>query len=66
MSLLEDLLVGERIAAVHADSEVTYVMLTSGSQITIHGLVRVEPPPTIRAERLTGTQQPSGQGAPTS
>jgi hypothetical protein len=63
MSLLEDLLVGERIAAIHADSELTYVMLANGSQITIRGLVVVEPPLTAviaptEAERLAFPPSP--------
>ena len=43
MSFIENALVGNRIADVLADSEVTYIMLSNGTQITIRGLVVVEP-----------------------
>jgi hypothetical protein len=43
MSLIADLLIGKQIQDVLVDSEVVYVMLTDGTQITIHGLVVVEP-----------------------
>lgn len=52
MSLFETLLLGKQIAAVHADSEVTYLMLADGTQVTVHGVVVVEPPgqpPTMSA-----------------
>ena len=45
MSFLEKSLVGNRISDVMADSEVTYIMLANGTQITIRGLVVVEPLP---------------------
>ena len=45
MSLIAELLAGRQIQDVLADSEVTYIMLTDGTQITIHGLVVVEPCP---------------------
>jgi hypothetical protein len=45
MSFIERALVGNRISDVLADSEVTYVMLENGTQITIRGLVVVEPLP---------------------
>jgi hypothetical protein len=44
MSILEGLLLGKQIAAVHADSEVTYLMLADGTQVTVHGVVVVESP----------------------
>jgi hypothetical protein len=44
MSLFETLLLGKQIAAVHVDSEVTYLMLADGTQVTVHGFVVVEPP----------------------
>jgi hypothetical protein len=43
MSLLVDALVGKQIDSALADSEVTYIMLTDGTQITIRGLIIVEP-----------------------
>jgi len=43
MSFIADLLIGKQIQDVLVDSEVTYVMLTNGTQITIHGVVVVEP-----------------------
>ncbi|HEY6390022.1 MAG TPA: hypothetical protein VIX89_02020 [Bryobacteraceae bacterium] len=43
MSFIADLLIGKQIQDVLVDSEVTYIMLTNGTQITIHGLVAVEP-----------------------
>jgi hypothetical protein len=49
MSLFEGLLLGKEIAAVHVDSEVTYLMLADGTQVTVHGLVVVEPPGQARA-----------------
>jgi hypothetical protein len=45
MSFIENALVGNRITDVLADSEVTYIMLSNGTQITIRGLVVVEPLP---------------------
>ncbi len=38
---------GKKIDSVHVDSEVTYVMLSDGTQVTIRGLVVVEPRPSI-------------------
>jgi hypothetical protein len=43
MSFLADFLAGQKITHVLADSEVTYIMLANGTQITIRGLVVVEP-----------------------
>jgi hypothetical protein len=43
MSFIADLLVERQIQDVLVDSEVTYIMLTNGTQITIRGLVIVEP-----------------------
>jgi len=43
MSFIADLLTGKQIQDVLVDSEVTYIMLTNGTQITIRGLVIVEP-----------------------
>jgi len=44
-SYFAELLVGGHIASVLVDSEVTYIMLTNGTQITIKGLVAVQPKP---------------------
>ena len=43
MTFIADLLTGKQIQDVLVDSEVTYIMLTNGTQITIRGLVAVEP-----------------------
>ena len=43
MSFIADALAGKQIDSVHADSEVTYIMLTNGTQITIKGLMIVAP-----------------------
>lgn len=43
MSFLERELVGQHISDVMADTEVTYIMLANGTQITIRGIVVVEP-----------------------
>ena len=43
MSMMAELLVGKRIEAVLCDSEVTYLMLDDGTQMTIRGFVAVEP-----------------------
>ena len=43
MSFLADALAGEKITHVFADPEVTYIMLANGTQVTIRGLVVVEP-----------------------
>jgi hypothetical protein len=43
MSFIAELLAGKQIQDALVDSEVTYIMLTDGTQITIRGLVVVEP-----------------------
>ena len=43
MSYLAEILAGAQIDSVLVDSEVTYIMLTNGTQITIRGLVVVQP-----------------------
>jgi hypothetical protein len=43
MSFLAASLAGQTITHVLADTEVTYIMLANGTQITIRGLVIVEP-----------------------
>lgn len=43
MSYFAEILTGAEIDSVLVDSEVTYIMLTNGTQITIRGLVVVQP-----------------------
>ena len=43
MSLFERFLVGKQIHSVHVDSEITCLMLTDGTQVTIRGWMVVEP-----------------------
>jgi len=43
MSYMADLLTGKQIQDVLVDSEITYNMLTNGTQVTIRGLIVVEP-----------------------
>jgi hypothetical protein len=43
MSLMAELLRDQLIQDVLVDSEVVYIMLNNGTQITIHGVVVVEP-----------------------
>jgi hypothetical protein len=43
MSFLADALAGQKITHVFADPEVTYIMLANGTQITVRGLLVVEP-----------------------
>ena len=50
MSFLADALGGQKITHGLADSEVTYIMLANGTQITIRGVVVVEPNPSTAAE----------------
>jgi hypothetical protein len=67
MSFIVDALVGKQIDAVLVDSELMYVMLSNGTQITVKGLVIVEPAqarPTsckalaIRKPRTRSKQRP--------
>jgi hypothetical protein len=44
-SYFAELLVGGQIDSVLVDSEVTYIMLTNGTQLTIQGMVVVQPKP---------------------
>jgi hypothetical protein len=44
-SYFAELLVDGQINSVLVDSEVTYIMLTNGTQITIKGLVVIQPNP---------------------
>jgi hypothetical protein len=47
-----DSLRGQLIQDVLVDSEVVYIMLANGTQITIKGLVVVEPKPSARPARV--------------
>jgi len=47
MSFIVDALVGQEIDSVLVDSEVMYVILANGTQITVRGLVVVEPKPQV-------------------
>ena len=40
---MSELIVGKRVEDVLVDSEVTYIMLADGTQITIRGFVVVQP-----------------------
>lgn len=56
MSVLADALAGQTITHVMADSEVTYMMLANGTQITIRGLVVVEPKQASTAQTSTAVR----------
>ena len=53
MSLFENSLVGRQINAVHVDSEVTYLMLSDGTHVTIRGLVVIDPGRTFIEDPAT-------------
>jgi hypothetical protein len=53
MSFLADALAGQKITHVLADSEVTYLMLANGTQITIRGLIVVQPSQSTSPEPST-------------
>jgi hypothetical protein len=44
MSFFEKSLVGRKIDRVYVDSEVTYLVLSDGTLVSIRGMVFVEPP----------------------
>jgi hypothetical protein len=50
MNFFEEALVGRQIHSVHVDSEVTYIMLSDGTQITARGWVVVERGPLSSQE----------------
>jgi hypothetical protein len=59
MSFFEKSLIGKEIHSVHVDSEITCMMLSDGTQITIRGWVVVERGPlssiieaTVAGERV--------------
>jgi hypothetical protein len=45
MSFMAELLRGKRIDDVFADTEIVYIMLADGTQVSIRGVVLVEPKP---------------------
>ena len=45
MGIMARVLTGQTIDAVWVDSEVTYIMLANGTQISVKGWVFVEPKP---------------------
>jgi len=49
MSYFADALTGAHIHSVLVDSEVTYIMLNNGTQVTIRGVIVVQPEPKADA-----------------
>ena len=49
MSYFAETLTGAQIHSVLVDSEITYIMLSNGTQVTIRGLVVVQPPDPLAA-----------------
>jgi hypothetical protein len=47
MSFFERSLVGKQIHSAYVDSEITYIMLSDGTQVTIRGWVAIAPGPVI-------------------
>ncbi|HUQ92025.1 MAG TPA: hypothetical protein VM120_10110 [Bryobacteraceae bacterium] len=45
MSFIAEALAGKKIDSVLVDSELTYIMLSDGTQITVRGVMLVEPTP---------------------
>ena len=43
MSYFADILTGAHVHSVWADTDVTYIMLSDGTQVTIRGLVVIQP-----------------------
>lgn len=43
MSYFADALTGAQIHSVWADTDVTYIMLSNGTQVTIRGIVVIQP-----------------------
>jgi hypothetical protein len=46
MSYFADILTGAQIHSVWTDAEVTYIMLSNGTQVTIRGVVVIQPKQT--------------------
>jgi hypothetical protein len=55
LGLFENSLVGKQIDSVHVDSEVTYIMLSDGTHVSIRGLVVVEPGRASRIPKKADT-----------
>jgi hypothetical protein len=53
MSFMAEILVGKVIDDVYVDPEVVYIMLADGTQISIKGLVVVEPRQSLSQIHLT-------------
>jgi len=56
MSYFAETLTGARIHSVLVDSELIYIMLTNGTQVTIRGVVAVQPvnlPPQTAAPSVS-------------
>lgn len=53
MNFFEKSLAGRQIHSVHVDSEVTYIMLSDGTQITARGWVVVERGPLSSVKEAT-------------
>ena len=64
MSFIVDSLRGQLIQDVLVDSEVTYIMLINGTQITIKGLIVVEPKPVSIEECAAGMKSPHQSSLP--
>ena len=63
MSLMVDLLRDQLIQDALVDSEVVYIMLNNGTQITIKGVVVVEPKPSdhrVSAVSKSAMAHPNG------
>ncbi len=60
MSFLAEMLVGEQIRAVWVDSEITYIMLANGTQVTIRGWMVVEPKRSAGSEPTDIASVPDG------
>jgi len=57
MSFMADLLRGRQIQDAHVDSEVAYIMLDDGTQITVQGVIVVQPK-DIQSAIFEGRQAP--------
>ena len=61
MSYFAETMVGKQIDCVLADSEVTYIMLSDGTQITIRGLVVIQPSSCDRASGKIPAWKPAAR-----
>jgi hypothetical protein len=64
MNFFEESLVGRQIHSVHVDSEVTYIMLSDGTQITARGWVVVERGPRSRVTEATEARENVSRNVP--